>query len=148
MGLRMENFNVLGIHWKIWFLGRGRVHETPLQRGYCLKKGLRQFADLRGNLFVANRVQQIRDHISPKQCHYIQGSRNPVNNASWGLDSKKKDQIKRCFYDQGFPNSIKGWGKSPSVARKKWEILLGEGGLLGGGNLGRRDIDNSNLFQS
>ena len=27
MGLRMENFNFGGIHWKVWFLG-GTVHEN------------------------------------------------------------------------------------------------------------------------
>ena len=50
--------------------------------GIAKKRGLDSLADLRGDLFVANRVQQITDHISPKQCHYIQGSSNPVNNAS------------------------------------------------------------------
>ena len=35
MGLRMKNFNIMGIHWKIQFL---RVHEKPIYRGNCIKK--------------------------------------------------------------------------------------------------------------
>ena len=45
----------------------------------------------RFKVFVANRVQQIRDHTSPKQWHYVESSSNPAE------DSKKKDQIKRWF---------------------------------------------------
>ena len=48
-------------------------------------------------VFVANRVQQIRDHTSPKQWHYVESCSNPADDASRGLDSKKKDQIKRWF---------------------------------------------------
>ena len=32
MGLRMKNFNILGVHWKIQFLG-GRGYEKPIQMG-------------------------------------------------------------------------------------------------------------------
>ena len=53
-------------------------------------------------VFVANRVQQIRDHTSPKQWHYVESSSNPADDASRGLDSKKKDQIKRWFDDPSF----------------------------------------------
>ena len=35
MGLRMKNFNIMWIHWKIQFLG---VHEKPIYRGNCIKK--------------------------------------------------------------------------------------------------------------
>ena len=49
MGLRMKNFNVVGVHLKIRFLGS--VHEKPIQ-GELPKigrgGGLGQFADLRG----------------------------------------------------------------------------------------------------
>ena len=47
-GLRIKNFNIMGVHWKINFLGR--VHrKTNVQRGDCPKKeGLGQFSDLRG----------------------------------------------------------------------------------------------------
>ena len=51
----------------------------------------------RFKVFVTNRVQQIRDHTSPKQWHYVESSSNPAYDASRGLDSKKKDQIKRWF---------------------------------------------------
>ena len=49
----------------------------------------------RFKVFVANRVQQIRDHTSPKQWHYVESSSNPADDASRGLDSKKGDQIRR-----------------------------------------------------
>ena len=32
MGLRMKNFNILGVHWEIQFLG-GRGYEKPIQMG-------------------------------------------------------------------------------------------------------------------
>ena len=48
MGLKMKNFNIMGIHWKIQFSGEGGgSHEKPIYRGKCLKRGLGQFADLR-----------------------------------------------------------------------------------------------------
>ena len=51
----------------------------------------------RFKVFVANRVQQIRDHTSPKQWHYVESSSNPADDASRGLGSKKKDQ--RRWFD-------------------------------------------------
>lgn len=47
-------------------------------------------------LFVANIVQQIWGHTIPKQWHYIGSSSNTSDDASQGLDSKKKNEIKRC----------------------------------------------------
>ena len=38
----------------------------------------------RFKVFVANRAQQIRDHTSPKQWHYVESSSNPANDASRG----------------------------------------------------------------
>ena len=46
-------------------------------------------------VFVANRVQQIRDHTSLKQWNYVASSSNPADDAAQELDSKKKDQIRR-----------------------------------------------------
>ena len=34
----MTNFNIMGVYWKIQFLGEG-VHEKPIYRGYYLKRG-------------------------------------------------------------------------------------------------------------
>ena len=55
----------------------------------------------RFKVFVANRVQQIRDHTRPKQWHYVESNSNPAD-VSRGLDSKKKDQIKRWFVGPSF----------------------------------------------
>ena len=50
MRLRMKNFKIIQIHWKIQFLG-GRVHEKPIYREKLLKTGgLGQLSDLRGAL--------------------------------------------------------------------------------------------------
>ena len=46
MGSKMKNFNIMGGHWKIWFL-RG-VAKHQYIGGNCIKGGLGQFADLRG----------------------------------------------------------------------------------------------------
>ena len=50
MVLRMKNFNILGVHWKIWLLGGGgRVSQKSV--GVLPKTGaLGQFADLRWGL--------------------------------------------------------------------------------------------------
>ena len=56
----------------------------------------------RFKVFVANRVEQIRDHASPKQCHHVESSSNPADDALRGLDSIKKDQIRRWFDGPSF----------------------------------------------
>ena len=53
-------------------------------------------------VFVANRVQQILDHTSTKQWHFIESGSNPADDASRGLDSKMKHQIKRWFNGPSF----------------------------------------------
>ena len=49
MGLRMKDFNVLGVHWKIWFLGGEFTKNQYIGGGEnCLKRGwFGQYADLR-----------------------------------------------------------------------------------------------------
>ena len=48
MGLKMTNSKIMGVHWKIQFLG-GQVHKKTIDRGSCLKRGMTgQFKDLRG----------------------------------------------------------------------------------------------------
>ena len=45
MGLRMKNFNIMEIYWKIWFLLG--LHKKSMYRGELPKKGeLGQFEDL------------------------------------------------------------------------------------------------------
>ena len=47
MRLRMQNFNIMGVHQKIRFLGK--LPKTNVWGGDCLKRrGLGKFADLRG----------------------------------------------------------------------------------------------------
>ena len=50
MVLRIKNFNIIAVHWKIQFLWGGEgVHKKPIYRGDLPEKGgLGQFADLRG----------------------------------------------------------------------------------------------------
>ena len=48
MGLKMKNFNIMGVHRKIQFLGE--VTEIQCRGGNCLKRGHGQFAGLRGDL--------------------------------------------------------------------------------------------------
>ena len=43
----------------------------------------------RFHVFVANRVQQIRDHTDPKNWHHVKGSENPADGASRGLSAKE-----------------------------------------------------------
>ena len=48
--LRMKNFNVLGVHWKIRLL-RGYSQKTNIEGGDCLKRGdFGLFTALRGGL--------------------------------------------------------------------------------------------------
>ena len=48
MGLRMKNFNILGVQWKIWLLG-GEFTKNNIAGGDCLKKeGLNSFKIERG----------------------------------------------------------------------------------------------------
>ena len=64
----------------------------------------------RFKVFVANRVQQIRDHTSTKQWHFIESGHNTEDDASRGLDSKMKHQIKRWFNGSSFLRDEKqGW---------------------------------------
>ena len=61
-------------------------------------------------VFVANPVQQICDHTSTKQWHFIESGNNPADDASCGLDSKMKHQIKRCFNGPSFLwDEKQGW---------------------------------------
>ena len=53
-------------------------------------------------MFVANCVQQIHDHTSNKQWHFIENNNNPADDASCDLDSKMKNQIKRWFNGPSF----------------------------------------------
>ena len=49
----------------------------------------------RFKVFVANRVQMIRDHSDPSQWYHVNTKLNPADDASRGLDSKDSDKIKR-----------------------------------------------------
>ena len=96
--------------------------DSKVVLGY-INSNARQF-----KVFVANRVQQIRDHTSPKQWYYVESSSNLGVDSSRGLDSKKKGQIRRCFDGPSFLWSRKQfWLKTgqleevynPESSRKK-----------------------------
>ena len=40
MGLRIKNFKIMGVHWKIQFLRGGGVHEKPIYMGGLPKKAM------------------------------------------------------------------------------------------------------------
>ena len=71
MGLRMKNFNIMGVHWKIQFLsGGGGSHKKPIyiyREDLPEKGGLGQFADLRGGLAEKEGVVFLRGGLIP-QC--------------------------------------------------------------------------------
>ena len=48
MVLRMKNFNILGVHWKMRLLGVGGSRKTNIEGGLPKKEGLGQFVDFRG----------------------------------------------------------------------------------------------------
>ena len=48
MGLRMKNYNIFEVHWNIRLLGEGSW-KANIEGEDCLKRGIGQFADLRGD---------------------------------------------------------------------------------------------------
>ena len=56
----------------------------------------------RFKIFVANRVQQIRDQTDKWQWNYVETTSNPADDASRGLESKHQEKIKRWFEGPSF----------------------------------------------
>ena len=56
----------------------------------------------RFKIFVANRVQQIRDQTDKRQWHYVETTNNPADDASRGLESRHQENIKRWFKGPSF----------------------------------------------
>lgn len=48
-------------------------------------------------IFVANRVQQIREHSDPSQWRYVKTNENPADIASWGATAEAL--LKSCWFD-------------------------------------------------
>ena len=65
-GLRVKNFNIMGVNWKIWFLWK---ESQKTYRGEYLKKGLGQFANLRGGLTKKGAVGEFEGSWYPSP-HY------------------------------------------------------------------------------
>ena len=66
MGLRMENFNILGDHWKIRLLaGGGSPRKTDIEGGLPKKGGLGQFTGLRRELGKKKRVVFFKQVYTP-----------------------------------------------------------------------------------
>lgn len=51
----------------------------------------------RFKVFVANRVQLIRDHSEIQQWHYVNTADNPADYASRGIDMNQKEKVKKWF---------------------------------------------------
>ena len=51
MGLRMKNLNIMGVHWKTWFLSEGFMKNQYIE-GMPKKEGLGQLADLKIGRFA------------------------------------------------------------------------------------------------
>ena len=70
----------------------------------------------RFHTFVANRLQQIREHTVPEQWKYIEGKKNPADDASRGLSLKDLLQSSRWLRGPSFlwdhHDSWKNSGKS------------------------------------
>ena len=71
MGLRMKNFDILGVHWKIQLLG-GSSQKTDIEGGTAYKVGLGKLADLRGGLARKRGVVFLREGVDiPMHTMYI-----------------------------------------------------------------------------
>ena len=56
----------------------------------------------RFHTFVANRVQQIREHSDPKQWKYVESKQNPADDASRGLSPKNISETSRWIRGPAF----------------------------------------------
>ena len=56
----------------------------------------------RFRIFVANRVELIKDHSDESQWHYISSKQNPAENASRGIDVYHDDKVKRWYLGPQF----------------------------------------------
>ena len=64
MGLRMKNFDTLGVHWKIRLLG-GISRKTGIEGGLPKKEGLGEFADLGGGGLARQRGVVFEEGLIP-----------------------------------------------------------------------------------
>ena len=66
MVMRMKNFNILGVHWKIQLLGRGS-QKTSIEGGIASKGGgLGQFADRGDSVLEGELIPQFTLWVFPK----------------------------------------------------------------------------------
>ena len=66
-GLRMKNFNILGVHWKIWFLGG--CMKNQYIGGEMPKKGVLEGLQIRGALAKKMELMFLRWSWDP-DAHY------------------------------------------------------------------------------
>ena len=69
MGLRMKNYNIMGVHWKIWFL----VGFTKNQyiAGNLLERGAWTVCRFKGGLEKKRRVVFLREGCWYSNVHYV-----------------------------------------------------------------------------
>ena len=70
-------------------------------------------------IFVANRVQQIRDQTNKRQWYYVETTNNPADDASRGSESRHQEKIKRWFEGPSFLLRIEyTWLKRCSIFKQ------------------------------
>lgn len=74
----------------------------------------------RFHVFVANRVQRIREATDPKQCYYINTGENPADHASRGLTV---EELISSYWLTG-PRFL--WEKEVFAKRGTLELLVGD----------------------
>ena len=66
----------------------------------------------RFQVFVANCIDQIKENTRVDQWHYISGKENTANNASQGLDPRRKHQVVVGFMDHHSYGKLNHWKTS------------------------------------
>ena len=84
MGLTMKNFNIFGVHWKIWVLGGvggGGLTKNQYRGGNCLRRGAWTVYRFKGGGGLARKKGMV----------FLRGVDNP--NAHYGYYSKTYNSV-------------------------------------------------------
>ena len=77
-------------------------------------------------MFVANRIHQIKENKRVDQWHYVSSKENPTDNASRGLDPRKKTTDSCWFHGPSFLREVEAlWqNKDCSIGSLKDDVEL------------------------